>query len=124
MAAVTIEAGVAPRVRGDPGDRVVDPPVRIQRRRWLRRTLLAPFPRVIQPWATRAPGSAAKALAVRRLVIPKLRADARRFSRRFEDGRIFSGNTCDLLSLYVYLFGVWEPNLTALVTSRLEPGDV
>jgi FkbM family methyltransferase len=105
-------------------DEVPASPVRTQRRRWLKRTLLAPFSGVVRPWATRPPGSSAKALAIRRLVLPHLRADARYFERRFEDGRVFTGNTCDFLSLYVYIFGVWEPNLTLFLQSRLAAGDV
>lgn len=36
---------------------------------------------------------------------------------------IISGNTRDILQQYLYYFGVWEPRVTALIQSRLGPGD-
>jgi FkbM family methyltransferase len=56
--------------------------------------------------------------------MPQLRADARPFTRHVDGGRVFCGNTRDLLALYVYVFGVWEPNLTTFIASRLSQGDV
>lgn len=96
----------------------------MQRLRWVKRYLLAPFPSIVLPWATRPPASAAKALALRRLVMPKLRADGRPFEKKLDDGRTFRGNTRDLLGLFVYVFEVWEPNLTAFIEARLKPGEV
>jgi FkbM family methyltransferase len=103
---------------------MVDTPISVQRMQRLKRTLLAPFPAVVQPWATRPPASPLKALALRRLVMPKVRADAKSFTKSLDDGRLFLGNTRDLLALYIYVFGVWEPNLTKFIASRLGSGDV
>lgn len=43
-------------------------------------------------------------------------------STRF--GTRMAGETSDILDAYIYCFGVWEPNLTEWVRSRLRPGDV
>lgn len=56
--------------------------------------------------------------------MPKLRAQARTFEKRLDDGRVFVGNTRDFIPLFVYVFGVWEPNLTAFIGARLAPGHV
>jgi FkbM family methyltransferase len=58
------------------------------------------------------------------LVAPKIAADAKTFVREVEPGIQFEGNTRDVLGLYVWLFGVWQPNLTAFLRSRLKPGRV
>jgi FkbM family methyltransferase len=39
-------------------------------------------------------------------------------------GFSISGNTCDLVSQYIYYFGIWEPNLTDYMCRSLKPGDV
>ncbi len=38
-------------------------------------------------------------------------------------GSRLAGTTRELLQQRVYFFGVWEPNLTHWITTRLEPGD-
>jgi len=38
-------------------------------------------------------------------------------------GARMSVTTNDLIQRYLYLFGTWEPNLTAWIHSRLQPGD-
>ncbi|MGW3497994.1 FkbM family methyltransferase [Streptomyces sp. NPDC001020] len=38
-------------------------------------------------------------------------------------GAVFSVNTHDVIQRYLYLFGVWEPNLTSWIQGRLRPGD-
>ena len=58
-----------------------------------------------------------------RIAMPHYQATAVDFERAVDDG-VFVGNTYDLLSLYVYVFGVWEPNLTRFMRSRLRPGDL
>lgn len=53
------------------------------------------------------------------MIVGPLRVDARTDS----GGRI----TChlpDLIQMYIYLFGVWEPDLAAFIRSRLSKGDV
>ena len=39
-------------------------------------------------------------------------------------GFAIAGNTSDLLQRQVYLFGVWEPNISRWARGHLEPGDV
>lgn len=39
-------------------------------------------------------------------------------------GGQFQGNTREILQRYLYLYGVWEPNLTAWLSDRLSRGDV
>jgi len=55
--------------------------------------------------------------------LPKLKADDRPFETMV-NGRVFRGHTRDVLQLYVYVFRVWEPNLTAFIEARLSEGDV
>jgi FkbM family methyltransferase len=38
-------------------------------------------------------------------------------------GGEFRGNTADIIQRYIYLYGIWEPNLTAWLSERLRPGD-
>ena len=39
------------------------------------------------------------------------------------DGDRFTCHPPDLVQMYVYLFGVWEPDLSSFIRSRLAPGD-
>ncbi|MGW3488369.1 FkbM family methyltransferase [Streptomyces sp. NPDC001054] len=39
-------------------------------------------------------------------------------------GTRFNVDTRDLIQRYIYMFGMWEPNLTKWLSSRLKPGDV
>jgi len=48
---------------------------------------------------------------------PRVRVVRSRFGAKFEV------DTRDLIQRYVYLFGVWEPHLTAWLQRRLKPGD-
>ena len=58
----------------------------------------------------------------------------RRLSRAWGRGRRYAVaipgcgsmrlNKVDLVNLYLYYFGVWEPGLTQVVTRALRPGDV
>lgn len=60
-----------------------------------------------------------------RLVNDRLRRHPRAFGEvETEAGRIVGGNTSDIIERYLYVFGTWEPSLTAYVRSRLRPGDV
>jgi len=40
------------------------------------------------------------------------------------DGHRFNCHLPDLIQMYLYLFGVWEPDVAACIRSRLKPGDV
>ena len=66
--------------------------------------------------------SPAKAKVLRRVVVPAVAAAGREYSREVPAGFQFGGNARDMIELFVYLFGVWEPNLTAFVERRLTPG--
>lgn len=54
---------------------------------------------------------------------PRLRASPRRRIVRSRFGARFAVDTQDLIQRYLYLFGVWEPNMTHWLRSRLQPGD-
>ncbi|EGJ76116.1 putative methyltransferase FkbM [Streptomyces sp. Tu6071] len=43
---------------------------------------------------------------------------------RTRAGCRFAVDTRDLIQRYIYMFGMWEPNLTKWLSSRLKPGDV
>jgi FkbM family methyltransferase len=43
---------------------------------------------------------------------------------RTRDGAVYPVVTGDVIQRYLWLFGVWEPNLTAWMRSRLAPGDL
>jgi FkbM family methyltransferase len=38
-------------------------------------------------------------------------------------GSRFIARLPDLIQMYIYLFGVWEPDITAFIRTRLKPGD-
>lgn len=42
---------------------------------------------------------------------------------RTRDGAVYPVTTSDIIQRYLYLFGVWEPHLTAWLHRRLQPGD-
>ena len=44
---------------------------------------------------------------------------SRQYVARTRFGAIMTGNSSDLVQGYIYFFGVWEPNLTSFVISRL-----
>jgi len=39
-------------------------------------------------------------------------------------GATLECNTRDVIQRYIYLFGIWEPNITEWIARRLQPGDV
>ena len=43
---------------------------------------------------------------------------------RTDDGDWFECHPPDLIQLYLWIFGVWEPDLTHFIRRRLRPGDV
>lgn len=94
-----------------------------QRHVRLKRVLLAPVAPVARTWAFSGKRTTAKAAALRSLVAPKLVADGREFVTEVDPGVRFGDDARDLLGMMVALFGVWEPNLTQLLASRLRPGD-
>lgn len=94
-----------------------------QRHKRAKRIILGPVAPLAQRWALSGDPSSRKATVLRRMAIPPLRAAAKDFERRVPDGFRYAGNTADFLGLMVYLFGVWEPNLSAFLRARLGPGD-
>ncbi|MHB8467868.1 MAG: FkbM family methyltransferase [Acidimicrobiales bacterium] len=84
--------------------------------------MLTPLAPAAQWWSLRPAPTRAKAFAMRRIVLPKLMAQGKRFEKRLPSGIAFEGTTRDLLALLVYVFGVWEPNLTTFLDRRLTPG--
>lgn len=46
------------------------------------------------------------------------------FTVRTQAGLRMQGNTVDVIQRYLYYFGIWEPDVTAVLGSRLREGDV
>lgn len=60
-----------------------------------------------------------------RLANDRLRRAPRSFSvAETSVGRVVEGNTGDLIERYLYVFGTWEPTLSAFFEAQLRPGDV
>ncbi|KPI12006.1 methyltransferase FkbM family [Actinobacteria bacterium OK074] len=70
-----------------------------------------------------APGSLAKAELAARFLNAHLRDHPRRRVVETRSGACFAVDTQDLIQRYLYLFGVWEPHMTAWLERRLKPGD-
>ncbi|AQS72066.1 FkbM family methyltransferase [Streptomyces pactum] len=70
-----------------------------------------------------APGTFGKAALAARWLNPHLREHPRRRVVRVRSGARFAVDTQDLIQRYLYLFGAWEPHLTAWLRRRLRPGD-
>jgi len=63
---------------------------------------------------------------VRRCAVEAMNFELRRFPKDYvctsPDGLRYSGNTRDVIQRYIYLFGVWEPDLSAWLRRHLTPG--
>ena len=94
-----------------------------QRHGLAKRVLLGPVAPLARKWALAGKPDARKATVLRRLVVPPVGAAGRNYEREAPPGFRYAGNTKDLLGLMVYLFGVWEPNLSTFLQRRLAPGD-
>lgn len=94
-----------------------------QRHGLAKRVVLAPIAPLARRWALAGTPSVRKATVLRRLVTPAVGAAAKDYEREVLPGFRYAGNTMDLLGLMVYLFGVWEPNLSTFLQRRLGPGD-
>lgn len=70
------------------------------------------------------PIAAGKEALWTRVVNPYLAWHSRSFVARTTFGPALAGDTRDMIQQYIYFFGLWEPELTAWITSRLSPGDV
>ena len=80
---------------------------------------LIPFARAFIRFA---PPSSAKENLWQQIVEPYLAWRGHQFVASTVAGRI-SGNTNDIIQQYLYYFGTWEPQVTAFVLRRLQPGD-
>ena len=80
---------------------------------------LIPFARAFIRFA---PPSSAKESLWQQVVEPYLAWRGHQFVASTVAGRI-SGNTNDIIQQYLYYFGTWEPQVTAFVLRRLQPGD-
>ncbi|WP_327430105.1 FkbM family methyltransferase [Streptomyces sp. NBC_01236] len=69
------------------------------------------------------PGPLGKAPLAKHYLNPHLREHPRRRVVETRSGARFAVDTQDLIQRYLYLFGVWEPNMTNWLQSRLKPGD-
>ena len=94
-----------------------------QRHGLAKRVILGPVAPLARRWALSGAPDARKATVLRRLVVPPVGASAKNYEREVPAGFCYAGNTKDLLGLMVYLFGVWEPNLSTFLQRRLGPGD-
>lgn len=76
-------------------------------------------------WVRYGPGISLKQRLVREWLDVGLRQNPRRPQVvRTRDGSRFGiPTTLDFIPRTIYLHGCWEPNLSALITSRLRPGD-
>lgn len=83
-------------------------------------------PRLLDPllrsYVRYAPTTAGRAVLARRL-LSRFRSEPDTKLARTRSGPRFRTATDDLLQVYLYLFGVWEPNLTHWVRRTLRPGD-
>lgn len=77
----------------------------------------------VRAWVRYAPFHKSKQQLWARWVNPHLQWHPHQFEARTVFGSRLAGNTEELLQQYVYYFGVWEPNLTAWIRDRLQPGD-
>lgn len=69
------------------------------------------------------PIAAGKETLWTRVVNPYFAWHSRPFVARAVFGRSLAGDTRDMIQQYIYFFGLWEPELTAWIASRLSTGD-
>ena len=69
------------------------------------------------------PGTVGKASLAGRWLDLRLRDSPRRTVATTVDGARMVVDTRDVIQRWIYLFGVWEPHLTAWLRHRLAPGD-
>lgn len=84
-----------------------------------RRYLAAPLLRAGIRWV---PGDAAKSSILRQFG-DYMDCGDHPYTVRISSGTLVAGNTVDLIQRYLYVFGVWEPNLTAWIERQLKDGD-
>ncbi|MFJ9381447.1 FkbM family methyltransferase [Streptomyces sp. NPDC101455] len=77
----------------------------------------------LRAYVRHAPGTAGKRLLLDRYLNDALTRRPHTALARTRTGDRFPVTTSDVIQRYLYLFGVWEPNLTAWLSRRLRPGE-
>ncbi|MGH3766590.1 MAG: FkbM family methyltransferase [Pseudonocardiaceae bacterium] len=77
----------------------------------------------LRAYVRHVPGSVGKSLLAGRLLNRCLEQYPVTGCARTRYGAVFSVDTSDFIQRFLYLFGVWEPHLTAWMRRRLVPGD-
>jgi len=89
-------------------------------KQWVR-PLLIP---VVRPWVRYLPYQAVRHTVWNRIVEPYMQCANYSFSGTTQFRAVICGNTEDVIQRYIFYFGVWEPNLTHFLSTRLREGDV
>ncbi|WP_406285926.1 FkbM family methyltransferase [Streptomyces sp. NBC_00209] len=79
--------------------------------------------RVLRAYVRYAPGTLGKARLVGHFLDEHLRIHPAHTAVRLRSGDKIGVTTNDVIQRYQYLFGEWEPNLSAFLRDRLRPGD-
>ncbi|WP_256638205.1 FkbM family methyltransferase [Streptomyces murinus] len=79
--------------------------------------------RTLRAYVRHAPGTVGKARLVGRFLDEHLQTHSVRTTVRLRSGDKVTVTTSDVIQRYQYLFGEWEPNLSAFLRDRLRPGD-
>ncbi|MFE5301662.1 FkbM family methyltransferase [Streptomyces sp. NPDC056632] len=79
--------------------------------------------RALRAYVRHAPGTLGKARLVDRFLDEYLRTRPVHATVRLLSGDTVSVTTSDVIQRFQYLFGEWEPNLSAFLRDRLRPGD-
>ncbi|GAA2476508.1 FkbM family methyltransferase [Actinocorallia cavernae] len=79
--------------------------------------------RALRAYVRHAPGTLGKARLVGSYLDEHLRAHPVHASVRLRSGDVVTVTTSDVIQRYQYLFGEWEPNLSAFLRDRLRPRD-
>jgi FkbM family methyltransferase len=83
----------------------------------------SPLARALRTYVRYAPGTAGKALLIDRYLDHRLRTRPISTTARLRCSDRVPVATGDVIQRFQYLFGEWEPNLSAFLRSRLQPGD-
>jgi FkbM family methyltransferase len=79
--------------------------------------------RAMRHYIRHAPVTAGKRVLVDRVLNPRLKRAGLATTTRTRHGFRIPVNTSDIHQRYLYVFGHWEPNLTAWLVRTLRPGD-
>ncbi|KUH36529.1 MULTISPECIES: FkbM family methyltransferase [Streptomyces] len=79
--------------------------------------------RTLRAYVRHAPGTLGKAQIVDRFLDEHLRTHPVHATVRLRSGDTVPVTTSDVIQRFQYLFGEWEPNLSAFLRDRLRPGD-